>query len=133
MNKLLNKLHYVFNLIRDFKLDVVSITETWLTKDCATSFVDLSGFNFYRGDTDSPVAKHGAGLYVSERFSAHKVEVPLPNLVAVYIGELDLYILSVYRPPSYDSEQNGRLAEFLVEFEVGKELLVLGDFNLPTV
>ena len=111
----------------------MAITETWLTSECSTSFVDLAGFNFYRGDTDSSIKKHGAGLYVSDRFSANKVEVPLPNLVVVYVRELKIYVMSVYRPPSYDATNNERLADFLIDFSVGKEVLVLGDFNLPTV
>ena len=133
VNKLANKLNYVFNLIHDFKLDCISITETWLTKDCSTSFVDLDGFNFFRGDTDSHVGKHGAGLYVSVCYSAHKVEVDLPNLVVVYIKELNIYVFSVYRPPSYEAEQNRKLCDFLMNFSVGKDILVLGDFNLPSV
>ena len=70
VNSLCNKLHYVFNLITSNNLDIVSITETWLTAACDTSFVDIPGFVFLRGDVFGDTRKHGAGLYVSRRVSA---------------------------------------------------------------
>ena len=67
MNSLSNKVNYVFNLINANNLDIVSITETWLTAECSTSFVDIPGFIFLRGDVFGGTRKHGAGLYVSRK------------------------------------------------------------------
>ena len=117
----------------DNELDIVSITETWLTKDYTSSLVELPGFNFFRGDTAGTVRKHGAGLYVSKRISAVLIEQPLPNIVAVLLSALDIYILSVYRPPSYGLEENNQMMQFLREFSLGKELIIMGDFNLPSI
>ena len=117
----------------DFNIDVLSITETWLTSDCSSSFVDIPGYEFYRGDTDSDVRKHGTGLYVNRSLAALPVQVQIPNVAAVFLPGLCLYIVSVYRPPSYSREANEDLARFLIEFSLGKELVVMGDFNLPTL
>ena len=114
-------------------LHVVSVTETWLTESCSSSFVDIPGFQFYRGDVVGEVRKHGAGLYVSDMLVHVKVEVSLPNIVIVHLINVEIYVISIYRPPSYSFEENNSLILFLRYFSLGKELIVLGDFNLPTL
>ena len=133
VNSLINKLHYLNNFISQYSLSVISVTETWLTESCNSSFVQIPNFIFYRGDVVGAVRKHGAGLYVDCRMKQVQVEVDLPNLVVVHLLELGLYVVSVYRPPSSSEEDNLRLMQFLLEFSVGKALIVLGDFNLPTL
>ena len=118
---------YVFNLMYDFKVDILSITETWLTHECSSTFVDISGFVFFRGDTAGTVRKHGAGLYVSKDLAPLLMDMHLPNIVLVYLSNLDLYIISVYRPPSYSQNENIALVSFLLEFSLGRGQGVIGD------
>ena len=66
VNSIANKLNYVFNLIQDESLDVVAVTETWLTTQCSDSFVAVPGYSLYRGDVRGDVRKHGAGLYMTD-------------------------------------------------------------------
>ena len=47
--------------------------------------------------------------------------------------EQDIYIVMTYRPPSYNTEDNESLTNFLQEFCNSKEVLLLGDFNLPSL
>ena len=101
--------------------------------DCSSSFVSLPGFEFYRGDVLGNVKKHGAGLYVSKTLEHVQIDVELPNLVVVHLISLDIFVISVYRPPSYSREENTLLMQFLTDFSYGKELIVLGDFNLPSI
>ena len=44
-----------------------------------------------------------------------------------------LYIIIVYRPPSYTVEDNCILQSFLDNFCPGREVVILGDFNLPSL
>ena len=133
MNSLVNKLQYVFNVALSNNLHVLSITETWLTSDCASSFVKLPDYEFYRGDVVGGVRKHGAGLYVLGSLRQVQVDVDISNVVAVHLPDYDLYVLSVYRPPSYSDQENDLLMRFLRNFVVSRELIVLGDFNLPSL
>ena len=133
VNSVGNKLHFINNLIGEENLHLMSITETWLTENCCSSFFNLPGFSFYRGDVFGVVRKHGAGIYVKDSIKHAQVEVQMQNLVIIYLVELELYVVSVYRPPSYSPAENHSLIEFLMDFSVGKELLVLGDFNLPSL
>ena len=95
--------------------------------------MQLPDYEFYRGDVAGDVRKHGAGLYVDKKITRVQIEVNIPNLVVVSATELDVYFVSVYRPPSYSSEENVRIIDFLHEFVVGKEVIILGDFNLPSL
>ena len=93
--------HAIFNVSSN-NLHIISITETWLTSGCNKSFVSIPGYEFYSGDVSGVVRKHGAGLYVHSSFNHAQVSVDLPNLVVVFFMDLDIYVISIYRPPSYN-------------------------------
>ena len=131
LNSLINKLQYVANLCAINKLDVLSVTETWLTNSCSSSFVVIPGFRFYRGDVRGEVRKHGSGLYVSDKINHTQIEVSIPNVVVVHLLDLGVHVVSIYRPPSYSNDENVQLLQFLKFYDRGRELIVMGDFNLP--
>ena len=133
VNSLSNKLFYLNNLIDSNNIAVLGICETWLTEETPSSFVGLEGFSFYRGDVDSVVKKHGAGLYVRKGLTAVEDNVPVPNLCSVFIQEWDLHVMVCYRPPSYSDESNDNLYRFIEEFTSSRQVLLMGDFNLPTL
>ena len=114
-------------------MDIIGISETWLVSSMSSSFVELPGFKFFRGDVVGNVRKHGAGLYVREEFKAVPLEVPVPNVVAVEVPQLGCSFLSCYRPPSYTEEENSILRSFLGSFSVGRTVVILGDLNLPSI
>ena len=107
--------------------------ETWLTSDVSSSYVDLPGFRFFRSDVVGPVKKHGVGLYVAQRFVAVPCEVDVPNVLSVYVEEWDLYVVVAYRPPSCSQMKNEALMSFLFNFTTNKNVVILGDFNLPSL
>ena len=115
----------------DNDLSLLAICETWLTADVPTSYVDLPGFKFFRFDVESPVHKHGVGLYLKLGLDAVEVSVGLPNVLVVNILSWNAYVIVVYRPPSFGTSENVALRQFLVDFCVGKDVIVVGDFNLP--
>ena len=112
---------------------MVAVTETWLTASCSSSFVQIPGFSLYRGDVAGLVRKHGAAIYVSNTHRHVQVDVDIPNVVAVHLTDFDLFVISVYRPPSSSHEENTLLTDFVREFSASREVLILGDFNLPSL
>ena len=70
-------------------------------------------------------------MYVRSGIRSLRVEVSGKNVLVVYLVDLETYVLSVYRPPSYSVEENQELRDFLSDFCVGKSVVVMGDFNLP--
>lgn len=55
------------------------------------------------------------------------------NTIPIFFPSLKLHILAIYRPPSITPEQDSTLLEFISSFALGKEIIILGDFNLPSI
>lgn len=68
-------------------------------------------------------------LYISTGLKYNEICVDIPNVVVIYLLQLNLHVLSIYRPPSYSEHENLTLLNFLYDFCTGKELLILGDLN----
>ena len=49
------------------------------------------------------------------------------------LSELDVYVLAIYRPPSSSLDQDENLRSFLSDVCDGKEVIILGDFNFPSL
>ena len=133
LNSLINKINFVSNLLVEKDLYFLAICETWLIGDVSSSFVAVPGYTFLKKDVDSSVRKHGVGLYLKSGLEAVPVEIDVPNVLGVYIPLSDLYVVVVYRPPSNGDEENGTLARFVVDFSANRNVLMLGDFNLPSL
>lgn len=56
-----------------------------------------------------------------------------PNTLPIYLPSYNLYTMVVYRPPSISGEEDHALRNFIYHFSLGKELILLGDFNLPSI
>ena len=50
VNSLAGKCGFMKNLILAESIDVVAVTETWLTESCNSSFVMIDGYSIFRGD-----------------------------------------------------------------------------------
>ena len=85
LNSLCNKLSSLNNLLRKYNISVASVCETWLVSTTPTSFVDIPGYQFYRGDVRGSIRKHGVGIYISSLLSVVPSPVPIPNVCVVYI------------------------------------------------
>ena len=133
LNSIYNKLHYIKHFLEMNNIDIFALTETWLVKDTPDSFVTIPGYNFVRPAIGGCVRKHGVGLYLRSNLDFVTVDTDVPNLLAVHVLEFDFFLVLVYRPPSNSVHDNDGLLAFLLEFCYGREVLVLGGFNLPTI
>lgn len=109
------------------------VSETHLTCLVPNSFIDIPRYNVVRSDGSPSVAKHGVCMYIHSSIKYESVNVICPNCVTVYLPDLNLYVVSAYRPPSYSSDENKTLLDLLSRFCLDKEVLILGDFNLPSL
>ena len=109
------------------------ITESHLIPSISSSFVDIPHFSLIRHDVAGSVQKHGTCVYVHESILVDSVNRPLPNVLLFRLAELNVHVVVVYRPPSNIPLANQQLASFLSEYCIDKEVLVLGDFNLPNI
>ena len=133
MNSLANKIDLVSDFMMEYSLDIFVVTETWLVPSVSSSFVDVHEYTVVRGDTDGETRKHGVCIYIRKSLKYEEVVLHKPNVAAIFLNQHDLWILSVYRPPSYAEQDNAELISLFMHFSVGREVVVLGDFNLPSL
>ena len=97
------------------------------------SFVDVPNFVLLRKDVLGSVPKHGVCMYLKSHLNYSEISVQVPNVVVAHLPDHDLCIATIYRPPSNSVRDDERLVNFLYEFCLGKEVILLGNFNLPSI
>ena len=70
---------------------------------------------------------------MDSRLEVEEVVLTVANVVAVFVVPWELYAVVLYRPPSYTEEENESLRNFVGEFCSCRNVVVVGDFNLPTL
>ena len=126
-------MNYVNNFIDENNIKVLGITESHLTESINSSYLKVPGFHLLRSDVKVHVHKHGVCAFVHEDFLFDCVSQPMSNVLLFRLAKYDVYFLIVYRPPSYTAAENETLALTLREVISGKEMIILGDFNLPNI
>ena len=59
-----------------------------------------------------------------------QVDNVIPNVGSVYLSDFKVYALVVY---SYNARDNDILINFLQDFCFGRQTILIGDFNLPSL
>ena len=70
---------------------------------------------------------------VSQFLSFVLVDVGLLNVTAVFLTNLDIYVIVVYRPSSNTDLQDEHFLSFISDFCIEREVILLRDFNLPSL
>ena len=133
VNSLMNKMDSLQTFVEDYNPDIIGIGETWLLPTDSSSFVALPEFSFVRADTAGTSRKHGVGLYVRNSLKYVETELSIQNVVGIHLTDLDVWLLCVYRPPSYNDAWNQTVVDIISNFCIEREVVVIGDFNLPSL
>ena len=148
VRSLVKKIDQVRLLLQDVKIDVFSVSETWLQPHLSTGLFEVSGFQMFRQDrktvTKQGKGKRGGGLvtYVNNELAssceplidldisnghveAHWVYIHKPNCK-------DVIVCNVYRPPNGDLQKAiTYLDDCLKTVNLRKmDVFMLGDFNV---
>lgn len=115
-------------------LDVVCVSETWLSNNTSNNHVSIDGYTFHRRDRTGRGG--GVGVYLRSELK-HAVLNFDPNNIeqlwlGINVGSTKIAICAVYRPPDLYYRQ------FLCDFETNFSLVLpnfdhvfcLGDFNI---
>ena len=133
INSLTNKLHVLGDMLIDNSIDMCCVTETWLCPFIPTSAVNIPGYKFFRHDSPTNTRKHGVGIYIKDSIKIGNIFYDHANTIGLYLPDFNLTTLVVYRPPSNSTLDNIALISFLEIFCAIRELILTGDFNLPTI
>ena len=104
-----------------------------MTPDISDSFLNIQSYEIARSDSPSLTRKHGVAVYVHNDLKFEIVDCYVDNVLVIYLCDYDLYVVNVYRPPSNSLQDNEILIDFLLCFCSGKEIILQGDFNLPSL
>ena len=139
INRLLNKLDGIRDLLSDYNLDILALNETWLTRDISDDEINISGYSVARKDRSNPLKSSGGGVifYVRENIPF----IVRPDLTTNTSEHLwieitrqkckPLLVASVYRPPNLDVDElihslNESFSAIMERFLT----MILGDFNV---
>ena len=142
-----NKLDYVFDHIIDNNLDIVALTETWLSNEevnnrrvvmeCSTH-----GFTLHHVPRNSGRTGGGVGVLINDRVKPVTRLEPINNAVSFESMEMIITIVSIsirlvviYRmPPSKKNKRGTFVTEFSDYLEklscLRGNLIIVGDFNI---
>lgn len=133
MNGLPNKLGILSNFIDKHKLNIIGVSESHLTSLLSSSFISIPGYEIVRSDVKGRVPKHGVCAYVHRDLLVDQVTTPAENVLCFRLLKFNVYVVIVYRPPSYSDDQNDKLLSSLDTLFRDREVIIMGDFNLPSV
>lgn len=111
----------------------MGISETWLLSTTPSSFISVPGYYVHRHDVVGDRPKHGVCLYIKSTLKYVIINIHIPNIIVVHLPDFELYIINVYRPPSNTQAQNTQIIQFLNDFVVNKEVILMEDFNLSNI
>lgn len=109
----------------------LNVNETWLLP--SSPMVDLPNYVLIHKGMEDNVLMHGVCFYVGSSLRYNEIYVNIPNVLVVHLLQLKLHVLSIYHPPFYSEHKNLTLLSFLYDFCTGKELLIQGSLNLPSI
>ena len=133
LNCLNNKIPHVQLLLTGKNIDILGVGETWLVPSISDSYVAIENYRIFRKDDPSNVKKHGVAVYVKDNIKCVEVPCTLKNIIIIKLVDEDIYVITVYRPPSYTEADNTLMANFILEFCSNREVILHGDFNLPSL
>ena len=122
-------------LVDDRKVDVLCISETWLTPLVENRFVNIPNFNIFRQDTGRG---GGVCLYVKDSFKSSQIHVNFPKIegvehiwVNIQSCKFPSFIVgTIYRHPHALVDSFEHISDILKEILVrNKPMFIFGDVN----
>lgn len=135
------KLDYLSDYVLRENVKIIFLTETHLDPDISDEEVQIPNFKIYRSDRKQRKCG-GAAIYVHEELNVSNTEFPVYSngtceSVIIYIEEIKLHAVCIYRPPDTTSEKfNPCLTEinrYLVTVPATENIIFAGDLNFPYI
>ena len=133
LNGLTNKLDLISALMSFHNINVLGVSESWLHPVNLDSCVSIPGYEIARSDSPRGSRKHGIAAYNRKACKYNVIACSVSNILVILLCTYVVYLIFIYRPPSYDLVQNNSLISFISEFCTNREVVVLEDFNLATL
>ena len=119
-------------------IDILCVTETWLTPQIDVNEIVIDGYNICRKDRVGMIEHGGIVVYIKEGIDYNEdVKISIDNDVEAHFTEINLpctkpiLLGTVYRQPSSNAEYLTKI-DLLLQNAVANynEVITVGDFNL---
>ena len=135
IRSIVNKTEQMEHLLSDSNIDILGVSESWLTHSSSTAAISIPGYNVFRKDRETG---RGGGIliYVRDKFKCElirwpkEVNVECIGLNISLSSAMYFTVICVYRPPSAKDVFYDHLKTILNHCSSKKEITLLGDFNI---
>lgn len=136
-----------YKSIHNVNHDIIAITESWLQNNISSSELFDDRFSVFRcdRDLDGMGVSRGGGtiLAIKRKFKPTQLDLQVINSNVTKVDIVGcklqfnytiLYIFALYIPPNLSNNDLSSLCEYLesLYYLYGKNLVIIGDFNIPT-
>jgi len=136
IRSLLPSMDYVRDIVSNLKIDLLGISESWLTADISSVNVSINDFTFYRADRMGRGG--GVGIYVRNCFEVNVVEHKIVEdafehiWITIKINSVLLGVGVFYRPPRFNALQALDILESSIAdiIPLCDEIILMGDLNI---
>ena len=133
-----SKIEYLRDLSVVNNSAVISLTESHLSDNILDSEIQIDGWTHFRSDRTN---RTGGGVitYIKDHLTTsreRKFSDSMTEILCVYIHELNIGLITVYRPPDCKSESFDKGMDVIdkwmndVKDLEGVKFIITGDFNL---
>ena len=135
---LVNKIEELELYIKEEELDIIAVTETWLTEEILTSEYSVQGYTLIRRDRKDLLKSKGGGvafyvkddINVLERDDIKEKHFPETLWCEIEVKSEKTVLGVLYRAPDCLTINNEAMYSLINK--VGKEnVVIMGDFNFP--
>jgi exonuclease III len=129
-------------LLREKKVDVLGLTESWTHDGISDAEISFSGYRMFRKDRSNSAKTRGGGvlLYVKEEFTAQDLTRELDSeneslWIKIGTKESESVVIGIcYRSPSAEKKESESLYRSIHNYTSNNSTcLILGDFNFSDI
>ena len=147
-NHVLNKLDELFLLLQILHVDIIAITESWLSDEILDSVCSFNNYHLVRKDRQTGAMGGGVMLYIANSINFRVMDLPPDDdfqfeILWISLRPKFLYrplsiliVCVVYSPPWYDCETRKALCKYIVKCVdtisckyPNAGFFIMGDFN----
>jgi len=138
-NSLFNKITELTIIAASYDVQVICITETWLSSEVLDAEVSIPNYNIFREDRLNNTRYGGSAIYAHKSLKVNRLEWfnGLESIaVNIETGTIKFNVVCLYRSTSLvDIKDNSTLLKAIesMPVTVDEELVMVGDVNLPHV
>lgn len=135
IRSIVNKSEQIEHLLIDSNIDILGISESWLTPKSPTAAVNVQGYNTFRRDRET-----GKGGGVLANVKSHlkceliswpqEVNIECIGLNVTLSSSMSFTVICMYRPPSAKDIFYNQLETVLNCCNAQREIILMGDLNV---